>query len=311
MNSVEVFDRSNSEISRLVYQRLKEKNLAVELEIYFDQIPVSRSSARRVLIQVEPPAVLPNLYTERAKRKFHQIITMSPWRAERLGEQAYCFQPVDRPTVTFNPSTVRSKSIAIINDHKFSAAKSARYSTRRLLISKLEKSDFELDLYGPNWNMKRALEFRKRMAAVSKFITAGRFPSIKEAFGQTFKTYSSYRGVAGSKLLVLSQYKFALVIENDIDSLTEKLFDAIFAGTIPLYLGPKLESYTDLHNFCIRLPDDVDLAFNAIQKNFNLEHHELIGRIIDFTRDPDSMTFVSPLDVAKVIATQISHKLYD
>lgn len=48
-----------------------------------------------------------------------------------------------------------------------------------------------------------------------------------------------YRGPCESKYAVLSQYQFALCFENYVMKgyITEKLFDCLYAGTIPIYLG--------------------------------------------------------------------------
>ena len=52
---------------------------------------------------------------------------------------------------------------------------------------------------------------------------------------------SIYRGACESKYEVLSQYKFSLCFENMAMKgyVTEKLFDCLYAGTVPLYLGAK------------------------------------------------------------------------
>jgi hypothetical protein len=50
---------------------------------------------------------------------------------------------------------------------------------------------------------------------------------------------SIYKGACDSKFEVLSQYKFCLCFENMAmrGYVTEKIFDCLYAGTIPLYLG--------------------------------------------------------------------------
>ena len=41
----------------------------------------------------------------------------------------------------------------------------------------------------------------------------------------------------------MQRYKFALVIENELSYMSEKLFDAFFAGCIPIYIGPDIAHY--------------------------------------------------------------------
>jgi len=57
---------------------------------------------------------------------------------------------------------------------------------------------------------------------------------------------SIYKGACASKFEVLQRYKFCLCFENMAMNgyITEKLFDCLYAGTIPLYLGaPDIECY--------------------------------------------------------------------
>jgi hypothetical protein len=41
----------------------------------------------------------------------------------------------------------------------------------------------------------------------------------------------------------LAQIKIAIVIENSLDYVSEKLFDCLRSGTVPLYIGPNLEDF--------------------------------------------------------------------
>ena len=45
------------------------------------------------------------------------------------------------------------------------------------------------------------------------------------------------------KSIILPEIKFLLVIENSMDVLTEKLFDAMLMGAIPIYIGPNLDAF--------------------------------------------------------------------
>ena len=62
---------------------------------------------------------------------------------------------------------------------------------------------------------------------------------------------SIYKGKCGSKFEVLQNYEFCLCFENmKMDGyITEKIFDCLYAGTIPLYMGaPDILEY---------IPEDV------------------------------------------------------
>jgi hypothetical protein len=50
-------------------------------------------------------------------------------------------------------------------------------------------------------------------------------------------------GEVEDKRMVISMYKYCLVIENSSEYLSEKIFDALLSGCIPIYIGPELISY--------------------------------------------------------------------
>ncbi len=61
-----------------------------------------------------------------------------------------------------------------------------------------------------------------------------------------------YRGTVIDKVKTLSQYKFVLCFENAIfpGYITEKIFDPMFAGCVPVYFGaPDIEKYVDKEAF--------------------------------------------------------------
>ncbi len=74
-----------------------------------------------------------------------------------------------------------------------------------------------LDLYGPGWDK------------------GGKNPR------ETENIKKIYRGFADDKRLTLKNYKFAFAFENAVfpGYVTEKIFDAMFAGCIPIYLGAR------------------------------------------------------------------------
>lgn len=78
-------------------------------------------------------------------------------------------------------------------------------------------SGHNFDLYGMGW--------QKEMP--------GETPELRKAIN------ACYRGPVEDKLATLREYRFTVTLENTISPgyITEKIFDAIFAGSVPLYLG--------------------------------------------------------------------------
>ena len=134
---------------------------------------------------------------------------------------------------------------AMIYSNKVSQSKGELYSLRREIIRFFEKHHPNfLDVYGVGWN--------KPVTPLERL-----FPS------RMFYT-SLYRGTCDSKLETLADYKFTFCTQNhrfpnDVD---EKLFDALFAGSVPIYYGaPNISEY---------IPEDCFIDFGKFQNLENL-----------------------------------------
>lgn len=272
-----------------------------EVEIFFDSMPSSRTNKKKIGILIEPPAVLPYMYKKRTFKLFDQVIVMSPWLAERHEIESWSYHHIMKPEITYQNLGRRNGKTAMMNDHKFSAVSSSRYGYRREVICMLEAKCDAFDLFGTNWRMSKMIEFRKRLAAVRNATSTMRNFSIHEAIGNSFRSYSSYRGQAKDKGSTLSQYDFSIVIENDVDIITEKVFDVLFAGAIPFYLGPDL-TRLGLENLVIRLPEKASYALDVIQSVDSLQLDDFRSRINDFMLTEQVMGLFS----LEAISTRLS-----
>ncbi len=136
--------------------------------------------------------------------------------------------------ISFN----KKKLLVLINGYKLAFSRGDLYSKRiealRYFQKKIPKN---FDLYGTSWDnglpIKYAYYLKDNLFALPLF--------IKEYFYGRLG-FSSYRGRIPDKkkLKVLSKYKFAICFENmtGIDGyITEKIFDCLKAGCVPVYWG--------------------------------------------------------------------------
>jgi hypothetical protein len=91
-----------------------------------------------------------------------------------------------------------------------------------------------------------------------------------------------YRRVYGAKVKLMSNYIFAFAVENQLDlgHLTEKPFDIIAAGCIPVYLGP-------------------NDAFKFIPKNCYIDYR-------DFWSEIDVMNYIKSMPINKIKEYQMN-----
>ncbi|GBF33422.1 alpha (1,3)-fucosyltransferase [Desulfocucumis palustris] len=92
-----------------------------------------------------------------------------------------------------------------------------------------------------NKNSNHSLElYSKRKEAIRWF--EANHPEEFDLYGQLWdgREYPSFRGPIDSKKAVLENYRFSICYENARDMpgyITEKIFDSMFAGCIPVYWG--------------------------------------------------------------------------
>lgn len=262
-----------------------------------------------ILILWEPKSFMPWQYTQECLNLFQLVIPISPWRAESLGLENWILHPI-----TFNNNTKlctnRDKTVVMINAAKFSANPKSLYGFRRKISRALFKSDIDYDLYGVNWKMNKMKEIRERIWSSRKEVQAKKIPSLKEAFSDVFYRYPEYRGPVLDKIYTLSQYKYALIIENEPDYISEKLFDAIFAKTIPIYVGPNLDRFDFLSKIVYQCKPELESILEILQEDNDLIYSEKM-RLISELNSRDFKIFTTKYNcekLAKITETYLSNR---
>jgi hypothetical protein len=202
------------------------------------------------LVLVEPEVVRPDLYRSKVWRKFHAVLPLSRYRAERLNLKNWFDLPVTLPE--YKRSNVnRVNKWAIVNEHKFSASNRSQYGLRRELIKYFEaERPLDLDLYGVEWNKNKNIELRRRLFTLRlQGFTKGL--KLDENFSDLWHNYSLVKGHMTENLENLQHYNYSVVIENDLDYISEKVWKSIYAGAVPIYVGPNLDYDKDLEKVVI------------------------------------------------------------
>ncbi len=185
------------------------------------------------LFLMENPANRPDNYWAFNHRAFEKVFTWNPQLADGRKYHRFYLPNKVPPVVKTEPEEQRKFCVTIASQ-KYSSHPQELYSERVRAIRWFEQQHpEEFDLFGTLWEHPY---FTGRLArlnlGLNKIYT--RFPDALR--GQRFP---SHRGTVPGKHDVLRQYKFALCYENAVfpGYVTEKIFDALFAGCIPVYLG--------------------------------------------------------------------------
>ena len=208
--------------------------LAIDL---IDPVFLSNSNNHKipkVLIRQEPRIVLPQTYVDKNTIKFDHIIDIGKPKSIR---HTVLNWPQDLTSYLKNPKT-KNDRVVIINSNLLSLRRSENYSLRRQAINNIK----DLDLYGYQWNNSLVRKLHTFSIELKKYIFQVKDLKI-QGIRNYFRHFDNYLGEVEDKRMVISMYKYCLVIENSSEYLSEKIFDALLSGCIPIYIGPDLNSY--------------------------------------------------------------------
>jgi hypothetical protein len=239
-----------------------------------------------ILLRLEPPSVFPAQYKKKIIKKYGLII--SPGMFE-TGKSSSLFVgwpyeynlnpnfpgPNDPSLETIIESlnwqkqfqvdswANRRLKISMIAGNKVGPSKDGNYSIRRKLAHEFPKES--LSVYGPLWNESLQKKMHHRAAVSFHSMRNGIFPNLTSVYGDLFRKYPNAYGPVSDKHGILQESKFSLVIENSNWTVSEKLFDSIINGTIPIYVGPNLNNVGLPENIAIVSKGDTEEILHTIQ----------------------------------------------
>lgn len=179
---------------------------------------------------MECEVIMPHNWEVARHEPFDAIFT---WREDLADGKRYIWHNFAQPlTPLFTPEEHNpSKLCTLVAGNKLSYHPFELYSRRVEAIRWFEQHQPEVfDLYGVGWDKPR-VRYPKPLRWLRK---------IKPINRLIYRTYPSYRGIIADKLALLAHYKFAICYENAQqipDYITEKIFDCLVAGCIPIYWG--------------------------------------------------------------------------
>jgi hypothetical protein len=114
-------------------------------------------------------------------------------------------------------------------------------------------------------------------------------------------------GLAGDKLEVYANYKVALVIENSPEYMSEKLLDALFAGCIPVYVGPPVEKFGLPKDLVVESAPNVAALSDAVARAKRMDYAAWLARAVDYLQNPETFSYWSPSRIRSEVSNYIFH----
>jgi alpha(1,3/1,4) fucosyltransferase len=227
---------------------------------------------KKILVVLEGVIHAPENHDYNLNRYFDFILT---WNNELINKKNFFKinvpQHKDWPKVnqiTFD----KKKLITNISGNKYSNTKNQLYESRRKIIKYCEKRlKHQFDLYGFNWN--EPVTYSQKIFKINT------------------PYYRSYRGEVINKAETLSNYKFAIIYENNIHHgyVTEKIFDCLRSNCVPIYLGcPNIKKLIPANTFIDRrLFKNNEILVDYLINMSELKYNEYISNISKFLQSKD------------------------
>jgi hypothetical protein len=225
-------------------------------------VEAGRKSIKTVLIALEPSTVLPENSSPRVRKLFDRVLEVG--RPNSLPSIPW---PQTWHVVPDLGRLRHPKRVVMIQSAKLSFVRGQLYGLRASLASTVEF----VDVYGHDWDEGLT---RRVVRVFLEFIRALRSNAAldPDAFRTAFLQPRNNLGPVESKIETMKSYKVAIVIENSQEYMSEKFFDALFSGCIPVYVGPNLAPFGIPENLYVRADASLPSLAESINSAFEMDY---------------------------------------
>jgi len=275
---------------------------------YSEFIKAGGNKSRAVLVLLEPRAVYAAQYKSKVLQKYSLVLRPGnpmidnsksvfigwPYESnpnplipsnEDKSLIEIIHKNIDNDLFDFAAWNLRSDYLVMINSNKVSAISAENYSLRRYFAKRIEK-EF-LSVYGDLWSGSFLKKVRHRIEVLYFSLTSGIMPNLKSIYGSLHVKYPGSKGIIPDKHEVLQNSKFSIVIENDSSYVSEKLFDSMINGSIPIYSGPFIPDTIVPKGTYIVLPKHPNQLLPILESVSDLDLNLLLTNIRDFVSSND------------------------
>lgn len=282
---------------------------------------IKTNNKLKILLALESVAVIEKLSKKEYLDQFDLVFTCNDKHVDnkKIFKINFSF---DSSLIDVNFS-VKEKFISCFSANKLSNHVDELYSERIKAIEYFNKNyPKDFDLFGSGWNRSyifprvymffRFLNINFSLRIISKTLNLilKNIPIVKSFI---YTKYDTYKGYTNNKFKQLKKYKFSICYENllnDNGYITEKIFDCLRVGVIPIYLGAKNinkyipdDIYVDKSKFYSY--DELNSFLQDIDKD---QHQKYIDRIRNYLIS-DKVKIFTDQYVADLIFNKIIEKI--
>lgn len=271
---------------------------ASDLIIYNDmpqKLPSIEDEDKSILLLYESELIRPDNWNLESHKRFSKIFT---WHDDFIDHKRYYkFNFTHSGSTDFHKFEQKTGFMTLIAGQHKNPHPYELYSKRLAAIKFYEKNHPGFfDFYGMGWDL---YTFRgpKLWRALNKL-----------SFLRTLlsKSWKNYKGKVSSKLETFKRYKFSICFENAHSIpgyITEKIFDSLAAGCVPVYWGaPNITNFVSVNCFIdYRNFQDFDKLHNYLCHMSATEYDNILENIKTYMNSESYRQF-TPIYCAREVA---------
>jgi len=227
---------------------------------------------RRAIIFWESPTSAPQVFHSKVLNLFKLKFFPSPIWASKFNGEYFLWPQNTGYCLNADSWDSRASKFCVIASEQFSFVDSELYSLRRRVVRDCTSI---IDLYGYGWDRSRFFKYYRVFQEIVKGLQSRKFKL--QQLDLRLNTPTNYVNSVSDKAEILQKYKFSLVIENNLEYVTEKIFDALINGCVTVYVGPSLGAFG--------IPEEVCFASGKNVK-------DLIGVLEDLPHDAKKVSSI-------------------
>ena len=233
---------------------------------------------KATLVINEPSVVIPEHSQTKIRRQFNIVIEVGRPYSEPIVPWPQTWASPANQEVNKYPNRA-----VLIQSAKYSFVKGQLYGLRMLVAS----SDKRIDVFGHGWS-ESPVRTVGRLALELIRSLRGKARLDLSTLTSAFRKPLNYLGSVDSKISTMNQYKVALVIENSQEYMSEKLFDALFARCIPVYVGAELEPFGIPDSLYVKAAPTKESISEAISFALSMDYESWRSKVDAFLEDPQT-----------------------
>jgi hypothetical protein len=175
----------------------------------------------------------------------------------------------------------------MVFSNKVSMSKGELYSLRR----QVAKVATKVHVFGAGWQDPLG----SRIIKVFKELIVASLNPVTIRNGARYLSVipKHYFGTVDNKIATTSEYKVSIVIENSVESVTEKVFDAWVAGCIPVYVGPNLSDFGFPASLFIQAEPEINSVLQSLEEALVMDHELFLRQLKDWFEQSETARFWS------------------